>query len=171
MSTDNSSAVAADDRVAIASLLHRYSDAVTCGDLEHDEELFIPDAVIELGAPFDTRIEGSAAIAQWRRDASAAMELLIHSTYSSVVRLLGPGRAEARSQTREMVRSANQAATAASAGDSGLNVVFYSIYTDDIVKVDDDWRFARRVGQPTYMETGTLLGQVCTTRSMLARRP
>jgi hypothetical protein len=69
-----------------------------------------------------------------------------------------------------MVRSAIPAATAASEEDSGLNVVFYSIYADDIVKVDGDWRFARRVARPIYMETGTLLGQVLTTRSTLAQR-
>ena len=157
------------DEVEIVNLLHRYSDSVTRGDLDRDEELFTPDAVIEIGAPFESRIEGSQAIRQWRIDASVALELLVHTTYSPVVHLLGPTHAEATSQTREMVRSGDAEAAVQGEGDIGVNVVFYSLYCDDLVKVEGEWKFARRVCQPIYMESGGLTGQVCTARAALAR--
>jgi hypothetical protein len=146
------------DRLAIVELLHRYSDSVTRGDLDHDEELFTVDAVVEIGSPFDARIEGAQAIREWRSNASAALELLIHTTYSPVVRLVGPGRAKATSQTREMVRSPGSTTRPA------RNVMFYSVYFDDLVKADDTWRFARRFGPPIYVESDTLTGYVHATR-------
>ena len=157
------------DQMQIVSLLHRYSDSVTRGDLDRDEELFTPDAVIEIGAPFDTRIEGSQAIRQWRTDASVALELLVHTTYSPVVHLLGPAQAEATSQTREMVRSGDPGAAVPGEGNVGVNVVFYSVYFDDLVKVEGEWKFARRFCQPIYMESGGLTGQVCTARAAFVR--
>jgi len=153
------------DQLAIVNVLHRYSNFVTRADLDHDEELFTSDAVIEIRAPFDTRIEGSHAIKQWRTGASGALELLVHTTYSPVIQLLDATHAEATSQTREMVRSSDPGD-----GELGMNVVFYSVYSDDLVKVDGEWKFARRVCQPIYMESGGLTGQVCTARSALAQR-
>jgi hypothetical protein len=157
-SGENHSSTMALDHLAIVNLLHRYSDSVTRGDLDHDEELFTPDAVVEIGAPFGQGIEGAPAIRTWRTSASSAFALLIHTTYSEVVDLLGPTLAKATSQTREMVRSAERAGS-----DEGaeMNVVFYSTYSDDVVKIDGEWKFAHRVCQPVYLESGGLHGQVC----------
>jgi hypothetical protein len=156
------------DHLAIVDLLYRYSDSVTRGDLDRDEELFTPDAVIEIGAPFAARIEGSEAIARWRQGASATLELLVHTTYSPVVRLLGPAHAEATSQTREMVRRADGGAAAAGQPDAQTSFVFYSVYFDELVNVDGTWRFAHRRCQPIYLESGGLTGQLCVERSALA---
>jgi hypothetical protein len=157
-SGDDHSSTPTLDHVAIVNLLHRYSDSVTRGQLDRDEELFTPDAVVEIGEPFGQRIEGAGAIRQWRSRASADFELLIHTTYSEVVELLGPTQAKVTSQTREMVRSAEQAAVGEGIA---MNLVFYSIYFDDLVKTDGVWKFARRVCRPIYLESGSLNGQVC----------
>jgi hypothetical protein len=154
------------DIVAIEQLLYRYSDVVTRGVWEEDEALFVADAVLEIGSPFDARVEGVEAILDWRR-ATARFELLIHTTYSPAVRLLDPSHAKATAQTREMVRSRAATSDADEEPAAALNIEFSSVYYDDVVKVDGDWKFAHRRCQPIYMEAGALAGQVLVARSSL----
>ena len=154
------------DLVAIEQLLYRYSDVVTRGAWDEDEALFVADAVLEIGSPFDARVEGVQAILDYRK-ASARFDFLIHTTYSPAIRLLGTGHAKATSQTREMVR--DRAGTSDAAGEpaAGLNIEFYSVYYDDVLKVDGHWKFAHRRCQPIYMEAGGLTGQALTARPSL----
>jgi hypothetical protein len=154
------------DRLEIIDLLNRYSNAVTTGTLDRDEELFVPEAVIVIGSPFDMRVEGRAAIRTWRQDASAALELLVHTTYSPEIRFMGPDRAEVTSQTREMARSATGADTADQTG-TFMNVVIYSVYHDQLAKSEGNWRFTRRTARPVYLERGSLSGEAFTSSAFL----
>jgi hypothetical protein len=138
------------DHLAIHNLLSRYANSVTLGDLDEDEELFTGDAVVEVGPPVNTRIEGAPAIAAWRRTAAAALELLVLSTYSAEVRFLDTDRAEVVSQSREMIRAAGVAGS----------TVIQAIYTDSVIRAGDSWRFAHRVARPLYTESGTLQGSI-----------
>jgi hypothetical protein len=56
-------------------------------------------------------------------------------------------------------------------GEAGAEQNFeqYGIYFDDIVKLDDEWKFARRLFTPMYVGTGVVTGQVLTPRSNLLR--
>jgi hypothetical protein len=154
------------DRLQIIDLLNRYSNTVTTGTLDGDEELFVPEAVIEIGSPYDIRVEGRAAIRTWRRDASAGLELLVHTTYSPEIQFVGTDRAEVTSQTREMARSASRADTADQAGII-MNVVIYSVYHDQRGKSGGNWRFARRTARPVYLERGSLSGEAFASSTFL----
>jgi hypothetical protein len=161
---DDSALQAAIDRQSIADLLYRYSDIVTRGAWDEDVALFVDDAVVEIASPFDTRIEGQAAILEWRAG-TASCELLFHITFSPSIRLLSSDRAQATSQTLEMVRGP------AAAQSEPLNSVFRSIYYDDIVKLDEAWRFARRRCRPIYLEAGAVTGHTLAARTTLERFP
>ena len=154
------------DLVAIEQLLYRYSDVVTRGVWAEDQALFVADAVLEIASPFDARVEGVQAILDYRK-ASARFEFLIHTTYSPAIRLLDPGHAKATSQTREMVRGRAATSDAVTQPATPLNIEFYSVYYDDVVKVDGDWKFAHRRCQPIYMEAGGLSGQALIARPSL----
>ena len=99
------------DRQAIEGLLYRYSDIVTRGTWDEDETLFVPAAVLEIASPFDTRVEGGRRSGN-TRTGTASFEFLIHTTFSPVIRLLAADRAQATSQTHEMVRGFASDATA-----------------------------------------------------------
>jgi len=153
------------DRQAIEDLLYRYSDIVTRGAWDEDESLFVPDAVLEIASPFDTRVEGAEAIRQYRAG-TASFEFLIHTTFAPVIRLLAHDRAQATSQTHEMVRSLAGDATA-DGQPAALNAEFFSVYYDEILRINGDWRFAHRRCIPIYAESGALMGQALATRSSL----
>jgi hypothetical protein len=156
------------DRQAITDLLYRYSDIVTRGAWDEDASLFVDHAVVEIAAPFNVRLEGADAIRAWRAGTDA-LELLLHTTFSPSIRILGSDRAYATSQTAEMVRGP---AVNGSAGDAQtMNTVFRSIYYDDIVKLHGAWRFAHRRCRPIYLESSVLVGETLAARTSLERYP
>ena len=80
--------------------------------------------------------------------------------------MLAATRGEATSQAREMVRSDHGQPAGVEAARRPANLVFYSIYFDEVVKTDGVWRFARRTCRPIYIEEGGLTGQLCVTGPM-----
>jgi SnoaL-like domain len=162
--TDNSALQVLIDRQAITDLLYRYSDIVTRAAWDEDEALFVDDAVIEIAAPFDARIEGAEAIRAWRAS-TGSFEVLFHITFAPSIRHLTSDRAQVTSQSLEMVRGP------AAAESEPLNSAFRSIYYDDIVKRDAAWQFARRRCRPIYVEPGAVAGQTLAVRATLKRFP
>ena len=84
--------------------------------------------------------------------------MLINVALSPVVELLGSDVARAITQAREMVPAGTM-----------INVAFWGVYYDDLVKIDGDWKFARRYSQPIHLVSGALVGAVTANRSALLR--
>ncbi len=140
------------DRLAIADLGVRFSDAVTRGDLDAFEALWVPDGVWEESAPLNLRIVGAAVI----RAHVASMDTIdffVQMTHGAVVTLHGEDRASARTTVQSFAR----------AKDAGFKNL--GIYYDDLVKVDGRWKFARRRLENIYIETEPLTGTLATARS------
>jgi hypothetical protein len=157
------------DRQAIEDLIHRYSDAVTRADWDQHEAVFASDAILEVASLFDSKAEGARAIREQTSEGSSRLEFLIHTVDSSVIRLLGPDRAQATSTIHEMGRSPSPGHSGAEA-DTWLNWEQYGVYYDDVVKIDGEWKFAHRFCQPLYyVESNALMGQTIAARSALVR--
>jgi hypothetical protein len=157
------------DHQAITELLYRYSDVVTRGAWDEDASLFANDAVIEIAAPFNVRLEGADAIRAWRAG-TESLELLFHTTFSPSIRILAGDHAYATSQTVETVRGLTSDGSNRP-GEAAMNTVFRSIYYDEIVKQDGAWLFAHRRCRPVYLESGTLAGDTLAARTTLERYP
>jgi hypothetical protein len=150
------------DRLAIQDLINRYSDAVTRSDWDQCSSVFAPDALWEAPA-LGMRFESGAAFVDMLD--SPAMELLIQTPHSCVVRLTGPDRAEATTTIHEFVRG--EVLSDSSYGEPGTptNLEQYGIYFDDLVKLDGEWKFTHRLYVPMYIGTGCVTGDVLTQRT------
>src|SRR6478609_4196678 len=95
-----------EDRDAIQQLIYRYSDAVARADYEQMATVFAPDAVWEspiLGMYFETARE----FIDFQIEGSTALDVLIQTASGPVVELLGPDRAAATTNIREIIRGRN----------------------------------------------------------------
>ncbi len=140
------------ERAAITDLVVRFSDAVTRGDLDALEALWVREGVWEESAPIDLTIVGAEAI----RAHVASMDtvdLFVQMVYGAVVTLHGADRATSRTTLQSFARV--------------QNVAFKNlgIYYDDLVKVEGQWKFARRRLQNIYVETEPLTGDVTLARA------
>src|SRR5690348_11707884 len=91
------------DRDAIQQLIYRYTDAVTRADYEQMVLLFAHDAVWEspiLGMHFTSARE----FIDFQREGSTSLDVLIQTAANPVVDLLGPDRATATTNIREIIR-------------------------------------------------------------------
>jgi ketosteroid isomerase-like protein len=154
------------DRLAIQDLIFRYSDAVTRGDYEQMATIFAPDAVWEsplLGMHFDT----AAAFIEMQIQGSGSLEVLIQTPHSPVIELEGDRRARVTTTIHERIRGVAGDA-ASTLGDAGaeLNVDQYGTYYDEVVEVDGTWKFAHRLFVPFLIATGTVTGDVVTSRRL-----
>jgi hypothetical protein len=95
--------------------------------------------------------------------------MLINVALSPVVELLGSDVARATTQAREMVLGETGADGGLGPAGTMINVAFWGVYYDDLVKIDGDWKFARRYSQPIYLVSGALVGAVTANRSALLR--
>jgi SnoaL-like domain len=50
------------DRQSIEDLIYRYADCVTRADWDQTEAVFAPNAIVEIAAPYDIKLEGAAEI-------------------------------------------------------------------------------------------------------------
>jgi hypothetical protein len=157
------------DQRGIEDLIYRYSDAVTRADWDQLDSVFTEASILEIGSPFDLRYEGVQAI-HGLLSGSSQLEFLIQTASSPVIRIVGPGRAQATTTIHEMVRGLSGAATGLGEAGAPTNIDQYGVYFDDIVKVDGDWKFAHRVFRPIYIESDSLTGSVITARAGLAAR-
>jgi hypothetical protein len=158
-----------DDRLAIQDLINRYSDAVTRADWDQHVAVFVRDAVLEVGSPFDFKAEGAEDIRRQTSEGSARLDCLIQTVHSSVISLTGADHASATSTIHEMGLAV---APVQGAGEEEETVNFdhYGVYYDEIVRIDGEWKFARRYCQPIYVAFDTLTGQGFAPRASLADR-
>jgi len=156
------------DRHAIQDLIFQYSDAVTRGDYSQIEKVFAPDATWE-SPLLQMSFESAGAIIEFLRKGSAT--LAIQTPHSSVIELMESERAKATTTIHEVVLGTNAIADPFGEGGSELNLDQYGVYFDDFAKLDGRWQFTRRLFVPLLARTGTVEGDVVTTRPVLAPPP
>jgi hypothetical protein len=154
------------DREAIRDLIFRYSDSVTRGDFERLATFFSPDAVWE-SPLLDLRFESAGAFIDFLSGGSGSLDVLIQTPHSPVVDLVSSERATATTTIHEMVRGT--LIESGVFGDAGAetNVEQHGIYHDEIVKFDEEWKFTHRLFVPFLIATGTVVGDVTSTRPLL----
>jgi ketosteroid isomerase-like protein len=149
------------DKAAIREVVEAYFDAASRGDWDLLESLFAPDARYEIvptaavGNGYDGRFVsvGPREIRESSERNVSGLELFVQGADSVVVTVHDDGRATARTLFHAIARPAGGAGYAHSA-----------IYYDELVKVDDVWRFTSRVLQSIYSETDTLPGSITLPR-------
>jgi uncharacterized protein with PIN domain len=158
------------EKAAIGELIARYADAVTRADWDQLEGVFAPDAVLEVGPPFDFRAETPAGIRAQISEGSRLVEFLVQMVHSSVVRIEGDERGRATTTIHEFGRGI--AGGLNRTGDEArVNFEFFGVYYDDVVKFDGEWKFLHRVCRPLYVENDGLDGKAFAERNTLLRAP
>jgi hypothetical protein len=155
------------DRAAIRDLIYRYSDGVTRADWQQCESVFVADAVWEaplLGLRYDSR----AAFLETLR-ATTASDVLIQTPHSPVITFTGADEARATTTIHELNRGVTPSDSELGAKGSPINLDMYGIYYDDIARIDGEWKFTHRLFAPFYMSSGTVTGDILTSRSALLR--
>ena len=104
------------------------------------------------------------------RDESSELQAWI-DRLAIVIDLQGADQAQATSTIHEMGRGASPSPDG-SETDLWLNWSHYGIYYDDIVKIDGEWKFARRFCQPLlYVGEDAVPGDAIASRTQLVRTP
>jgi hypothetical protein len=155
------------ERLAIADLIHRYSDSVTRADWDQTEAVFAPDAVWESPA-LGLRFEGARTFRDFLAG-TTGNDLLIQTAHPPVIRFLGPGRAQTTTTVHELVRGEVPADSTLGEAGTPVNFEQYGIYYDDVAKLDGEWKFTHRLFVPVYLRTDCVTGQVLTPRFALSR--
>jgi len=101
--------------------------------------------------------------------ATSTYDLLIQTPHSSVITLTGDDGAEATTTVHELTRGVGLADTEFGAGGAEVNVEQYGVYYDRFARIDDAWKFTRRVFEPVYADVHSVNGVVLTQRSAMLR--
>ena len=117
------------DRLAIRTLIDRYTDALNRQDWGVMPELFANNAVWQASGPFELRFEGRDAVVAALKMMVTRLEFLLQHNSAVVIELRGD-RASARVSLSELGRDL--------AG-NGLNN--FGMYVDHLVKSEGEWRF------------------------------
>lgn len=155
------------DRLAIADLIYRFSDAASRADWDEIEAVFAPDAIWEsplLGA----RFEGARTFRDMLAGTSGS-ELLIQTAHQPVIQLRGTAEARATTTIHEVIRIVAPITTAMGEEGTVISYEQYGIYYDDIAKLDGTWKFTHRLFVPLYRTPGSSTGEVIAPRSSLLR--
>jgi hypothetical protein len=155
------------ERLAIADLIYRYSDAVTRADWDQMEEVFAPDAIWESPA-LGMRFESARMFRDYLADTTGS-DLLIQTAHPPVIRFVGPGQAQTTTTVHELIRGEALAGTTLGEAGTPINAEQYGIYYDDVAKLDGEWRFTHRLFVPVYRQNDCLTGEVLTPRFALLR--
>ena len=152
-----------DDRDQIQQLIYRYSDAVTRADYEQMATVFAADAVWE-SPILEMHFETAREFIDFQIAGSTALDVLIQTAAGSVIELLGPERATATTNVREIIRGTFTNDGVWGPAGSESNVDQYGIYFDDLSKIGGAWKFTRRVFVPVLIASGVVTGDITSTR-------
>jgi hypothetical protein len=155
------------ERLAIADLIYRYSDAVTRADWDQMEEVFAPDSIWESPA-LGMRFESARTFRDYLADTTGS-DLLIQTAHPPVIRFVGPGQATTTTTVHELIRGEALAGTTLGEAGTPINTEQYGIYHDEVAKLDGEWKFTHRLFVPVYRQNDCLTGEVLTPRSSLLR--
>jgi hypothetical protein len=140
------------DRLAIQELAIRYCDAVTRGDWDAFEAVWMPDAIWEETVPMEARIVGRRAIRAHVDPSVDHVDFFVQICHGVTIDELGRDRAQARTTIHGVARA------------HGQSCVNHAIYYDTLVKSDGVWRYAHRRLQNIYVDTSPLPGTTATAR-------
>ena len=129
------------DRFAIRELIDRYCYAVNERDWPVLESCYTEDAVWDVGKPLNFRLEGRKAIVEMASTKISEEDFVVQTSHATVVWLDG-AKARAHSTIKEVVRSKGGAA--------GIQIL--ATYADELVKLDEEWRFKVRTYRVTNIE-------------------
>ncbi len=160
------------DRLAIQDLIHRYSDAVTRADYEQMATVFASDAVWE-SPLLGMRYEQASDFIAMQIEGSDSLDVLIQTAHNPVVTFDASDMAHATTTIHERIRGIAGEVGDGLLGDAGseLNVDQFGIYFDEFERIDGDWKFTHRLFVPFLIGSGTVAGDVVTTRPLIAPRP
>jgi hypothetical protein len=143
------------DVAAIQQLVLAFCDSVTRGRWDRFEELWAPDGVWEETAPFEGRFDGARRIRSGAETSMARVQLYVQTAHGSVVDLHDRDTASARTTIRGLSIL------------DGRVIENHGIYHDDLVRLDDGWRFRHRFLQNLYVEERDQAGTVTVERSRI----
>jgi len=144
------------DKLAIQERVNRYSDAANRASWDELEACYAPGSVWECIEPNALRFEEPAGIREGVMGFIATADNFIQTVHNTVVTLHGDGTASARSTIEEIVRS-----------DGKFDVVIWGLSYDEFVKLDEDWKFSRRLFRGVYLDTTTMGGSATAKRDSL----
>lgn len=119
------------DVIAIQHLAVGYAEAVSRGDVDEAVQVFAPDGV--LASPTTEDAVGPSAIAAVVKSTIAGLDFVFQTVHLGLVTVDGD-RAFARFPITEWARR--------SADERGIQ--FLGFYDDDLVRLEQGWRFSRR---------------------------
>jgi ketosteroid isomerase-like protein len=143
------------DVVAIQQLVVAFCDAVTRGDWNRFEQLWAPDGTWEETAPFEGRFQGATTIRAGAEASMQRVQLYVQTAHGTVVLAADDTTASARTTVRGLSVL------------DGRVIENHGIYHDQLVRLDDGWRFQRRFLQNLYVEERDLSGAVTAERAQL----
>ena len=149
--------IPAEDEAAIVALANRYTDAVNNRDWVRYRACWTDDAVWDLGAPVNQKKEGVEAIMAEVQRAVGAMDLFVQMNHAVAVLSVDGDRASARATLNEIghVKPENRDLLGGAAG-----MFILAIYTDDLRRTPEGWRYARRTYQVPYFDPTEPKGQI-----------
>jgi hypothetical protein len=123
------------DRLQVAELSQRFSDAVNRHDWKLMAELCADDAIWETGAgKLGFRHEGRAAILKFLVENPNGVEVIAYTTTSPFIESISGERARTRLNMTEYLRILA----------TGEIKRIVGVYSDELVKRDGRWQFAHR---------------------------
>lgn len=137
------------DRFAIRELIDRYCYSVNERDWKVLESCYTEDAVWDVGAPLNFKLEGRAAIVGIASEKISEEDYVAQTADATMIWLDGD-KARAQSTIRELVSSGK--------GARGMDIL--ATYSDDLVKINGEWRFKRRVYRVTRMNFNPPVGEL-----------
>ena len=126
------------DRDEIASLVHRYADAVVHRDGQQWAATWAQEAVWELGQ--GRRVEGREAICELWQKSMGGMTAVVQTVLNGEATLdEETGTGSGRWYIQESMQRSN-----------GVHAILLAHYDDTYIRTDEGWRFASRELTPHY---------------------
>jgi ketosteroid isomerase-like protein len=146
-----------EDEAAIVALANKYTDAVNNRDWERYRACWTDDAVWDLGSPVNQRKEGIEAIMTEVQRAVGAMDLFVQMNHAPTVLAVDGDTALARATLNEIghVKPEHRDLLG---GAEGMFIL--AIYTDEVRRTRDGWRYAKRTYKVPYFDPTPLRGLI-----------
>jgi ketosteroid isomerase-like protein len=126
------------DVIAINQLAHAYAQAISRGSVHEAVQTYAPDAV--LTTPIVAPVSGRDAIEATILAGTNDLEMIFHCVQNSLIDVRGD-RATAHFQLSEWSKRISD----------GVTFLWLGFYDDELVRLPEGWRFAKRTLVPRVM--------------------
>lgn len=126
------------DIIAINQLSHTYAQAISRGSIADAVQVYAPDGV--LTTPVVPGVVGREAIQAAITEFTKDLEMVFHTVHNSLVQVDGD-RANATFQLSEWSKRKSD----------GTTFLWLGFYDDELVRLPEGWRFAKRTLVPRVM--------------------